>query len=116
MRDPGGMGTGGTMQSKGTWQIAVGLIFLAVTVFVLPMPLFEVSSGIAGQGAVTLFVLGVCLLTVGLGLVAVGLHKRSRYLRTARNYDTREPSASDEDRPVNPHALPNTYGALPPTG
>ena len=104
------------MQSKGTWQIAVGLIFLAATVFVLPMPLFEVFSGIAGQGAVTLFVLGVCLLTVGLGLVAVGLHKRSRNLRTARTYDTREPSTSDEDRPVNPHARPNTYGALPPTG
>jgi len=46
--------------------------------------------------------------------IAAGLHKRSRNLRTARNYDTREPSASDADRPVNPQALPNTYGALPP--
>lgn len=104
------------MQSKGTWQIAVGSIFLAATVFVLPMPLFEVFSGIAGQGAVVLFVLGLGLLVGGLGFVAVGLHKRSRNLRTARSYDTREPSSSDEDRPVNPHALPNSYGALPPPG
>ena len=104
------------MQSKGTWQIAVGSIALAATVFVLPMPLFEVFSGIAGQGAAALFVLGLGLLVGGLGLVAVGLHKRSRNLRTARSYDTREPSSSDEDRPVNPHAVPNTYGALPPPG
>jgi len=104
------------MRSKGTWQIAVGSIFLAGTVFVLPMPLYEVFSGIAGQGAVALFVLGLGLLTGGLGFVAVGLHRRSRNLRTARSYDTREPSSSDEDRPVNPHALPNTYGALPPPG
>lgn len=101
------------MKPKGTWQIAVGIIFLAATVFVLPMPLFEVSSGIAGQGAVPLFVLGPGLLAVGLGFVAVGLRKRSRNLRTARSYDTREPSSSDEDRPDNPHALPNTYGAFP---
>lgn len=104
------------MQPKGTSQIAVGSTFLAATVFVLPMPLFEVFSGIAGEGAVALFILGLGLLAVGLGLVAVGLHKRSRNLRTARTYDTREPSASDADRPVNPHALPNTYGALPPPG
>ena len=102
------------MQSKGTWQIAVGLIFLAFTVFVLPMPLFEVFTGIAGQGEVALFVLGLGLLAVGSWACCGGLHKRSRNLRTARNYDTREPSASDADRPVNPHALPNTYGALPP--
>ena len=104
------------MKSKGTWQIAVGIIFLAATVFVLPMPLFEVSSGIGGQGAVALFGLGLGLLVVGLSFVAVGLRKRSRNLRTARTYDTREASASDEDRPVNPHALPNTYGAFPPAG
>jgi len=46
--------------------------------------------------------------------IAAGLHKRSRNLRTARTYDTREPSASDADRPVNPQALLNSYGALPP--
>lgn len=104
------------MKSKGAWQVAGGAIFLAVTVFVLPMPLFEVFSGVAGQGAVALFVLGLGLLVVGLGFVAVGLHKRSRNLRTARTYDTREPSSSDGDRPVNPHALPNIYGATPPPG
>ena len=104
------------MKSKGTWQIAAGSIALAVTVFVLPGPLFEVFSGIAGQGAVALFGLGLGLLLAGLGLVGVGLHKRSRNLRTARSYDTREPSSADEDRPVNPHAVPNTYGALPPPG
>ncbi|CAH0128053.1 hypothetical protein SRABI26_00148 [Arthrobacter sp. Bi26] len=104
------------MKPKGTWQIAVGSIALAATVFVLPMPLFDVFSGIAGQGAVALFVLGLGLLVGGLGFVAVGLHKRPRNLRTARSYDTREPSSADEDRPVNPHAVPNTYGALPPPG
>jgi len=104
------------MKSKGTWQIAVGIISLAATVFVLPMPLFEVVSGIAGQGAVALFVIGLGLLVAGLGFVAVGLLKRSRNLRTPRSYDTREPSSSDGDRPVNPHAVPNTYGALPPPG
>ena len=104
------------MQSKGTWQIAVGSIFLAATVFTLPMPLFEVFSGSAGQGAAAVFVLGLALLAAGLGLVAVGLYKRSRNLRTPRSYDTREPSSSDEDRPTNPHSLPHTYGALPPQG
>ena len=104
------------MQSKGTWLIAVGLILLAATVSVLPTPLFEVFSGTAGQGAVALFVLGLVLLAGGLVFVAVGLRKRSRNLRTARSYDTREPSSPDADRPVNPHALPNSYGALPPPG
>jgi hypothetical protein len=102
------------MKSKGTWQIAVGITSLVVTVFVLPMPLFEVFSGIAGQGAAALFVLGLVLLVAGLGFVSVGLLKRSRDRRTARSYDTREPTSSDGDRPVNPHAVPNTYGALPP--
>ena len=104
------------MKPKGKWQIAVGIVFLVATVFVLPMPLFEVFSGIAGPGAVALFVLGLSLLVGGLGFVAEGLQKRSQNLRTARSYDTREPSSSDEDRPVNPHALPNAYGALPPPG
>lgn len=101
---------------QGTRQIAGGFTALPATVFVLPMPLFEVFSGIADQGAAALFVLGPGLLLVGLGLIAVGLYKRSRNLRTARSYDTREPSSSDEDRHVNPHAVPNTYGALPPPG
>jgi ABC-type nickel/cobalt efflux system permease component RcnA len=102
------------MQSKGTRQIAVGLILLAATVFVLPTPLFEVSSGIAGQGAVVMFAVGLGLLLAGLGFVGVGLRKRSRNLRTPRTYDTREPSSSNEDRPVNPHAVPHSYGAVPP--
>ena len=102
------------MHSKGSWQIAVGLAFLAATVFVLPTPLFEVSSGRGGQSAVVMFVVGLGLLAGSLGLVSTGLYKRSRNLRTARSYDTREPSTSDGDRPVNPHALPNTYGAIPP--
>ena len=104
------------MHSKGSWQIIVGLILLAATVFVLPMPLFEVVSGVAGPGAVVMFVVGLGLLAGSLGFIAVGLYKRSRNLRTARSYDTREPASSDGDRPVNPHALPNTYGAIPPQG
>lgn len=104
------------MHSKGSWQIVVGLILLAATVFVLPIPLFEVSSGGAGQGTVVMFVVGLGLLVGSLGLVSVGLYKRSRNLRTPRSYDTREPSTSDGDRAVNPHALPNTYGAIPPPG
>lgn len=102
------------MQSKGTWQIAVGLILLAATVFVLPTPLFEVFSDSAGQGAVVIFAVGLGLLLAGLGFIAVGLRKRSRNLRTPRTYDTREPSTSNEDRPANPHAVPHSYGAVPP--
>ena len=66
------------MQSKGTWQIAVGLILLAATVFVLPTPLFEVFSDSAGQGAAVMFAVELGLLLAGLGFVAVGLRKRSR--------------------------------------
>ena len=78
------------------------------------MPLFEVFSGIAGQGAMVMFAVGLGLLLAGLGFIAVGLRKRSRNLRTPRTYDTREPSSSNEDRPVNPHAVPQSYGAVPP--
>lgn len=104
------------MQSKGTWQIAAGSILLVATLFTLPMPLVDVLSGSAGQGAAAVFVLGLALLAAGLGLVAVGLYKRSRNLKTARSYDTREPASSDEDRPTNPHSMPHSYGALPPPG
>lgn len=104
------------MHSKGSWQIAVGLALLAATVFVLPTPLFEVSAGVAAQGALVMFVVGLCLLVGSLGFIAVGLVMRSRDLRTARSYDTREPSSADGDRPVNPYALPKTYGAIPPPG
>ena len=41
-------------------------------------------------------------------------YRRSRDLKTARTYATREPSSLDEDRPVNPYAIPKSYGALPP--
>ncbi|RKR12740.1 hypothetical protein [Arthrobacter oryzae] len=102
------------MQSKRTWQITVGSILLAATMFVLPMPLAEVFTGIAGQGAAVMFVVGLGLLVGGLGFIAVGLRKQSRNLRTARTYDTREASSSNEDRPVNPYAVPNPYGAVRP--
>lgn len=104
------------MYSKGSWQITVGLVLLAATVFVLPMSLFEVATGVAAQGALVMFVVGLSLLLGSFALIAVGLSLRSRNLRTARSYHTREPSSSDGDRPVNPHALPNSYGAIPPLG
>ena len=102
------------MKSKGTWQIVVGSAALAATLFVLPTPLFHVASGSADAGATGLFILGLALLTGGLGLLGYGLFRRSRDLNTARSYATREPSSLDEDRPVNPHAIPTSYGAVPP--
>ncbi|MGO4193312.1 hypothetical protein AB4Y67_16800 [Arthrobacter sp. YAF17] len=97
------------MKSKGTWQIAVGSAALAATLFVLPTPLFQVTSGVADAGATGLFILGLALLAGGLGILGYGLFRRSRNLNTARSYATREPSSLDEDRPVNPHALPKTF-------
>jgi predicted phage tail protein len=102
------------MKSKGTWQIAVGSAALAATLFVLPTPLFRVASGSADAGATGLFVLGLALLAGGLGSLGYGMFRRSRELNRARSYDTREPSSLDEDRPVNPHAIPKSYGAVPP--
>jgi hypothetical protein len=61
-----------------------------------------------------MFAVGLGLLVAGLGFVAVGLRKRSRNLRTARTHDTREASSSNEDRPVNPYAVPNPYGSVRP--
>ena len=102
------------MKSKGTWQIVAGSLALAATVFVLPTPLFQVAAGRADAGGAVLFVVGLALLAGGLAFVGVGLFRRSRDLGTARNYATREPSSLDEDRPVNPYAIPKSYGAVPP--
>lgn len=102
------------MMSKGTWQIAVGGVALAATIFVLPAPLLHVASGSADAGAVGLFVLGLALLAAGLGSLGIGLYRRSRDLKTARSYATREPSSLDEDRRVNPYGIPRSYGAVPP--
>jgi hypothetical protein len=102
------------MKSKGFWQISVGSIALTATIFVLPTPLYQVATGSAGAGATGLFVLGLVLLAGGIGLVGLGLVRRSRDLKTARSYANREPSSSDEDRPVNPYGIPKSYGAVPP--
>ena len=102
------------MKSKGTWHIVAGSLALAATIFVLPTPLFQVATGSADAGATGLFVLGLALLAGGLGSVGIGLYRRSRDLKTARSYATREPSSSDEDRPVNPYGIPRSYGAVPP--
>ena len=102
------------MKSNGTRLIVAGSLALAAAIFVLPTPLFQVASGSADAGAAGLFILGLALLAGGVGLLGVGLYRRSRDLKTARTYATREPSALDEDRPVNPYAIPKSYGALPP--
>lgn len=102
------------MKSNGTRLIVAGSLALAAAVFVLPTPLFQVASGRADAGATGLFMLGLALLAGGLAVLGVGLYRRSRDLKTARTYATREPSALDEDRPVNPYAIPRSYGAVPP--
>ena len=102
------------MKSSGTWQIAAGSLALAATIFVLPSPLYQVVRGSADTGATGLFILGLALLAGGLGSVGFGLYRRTRNLKTARSYATREPSSLDEDRPVNPYGIPKSYGAVPP--
>ena len=72
------------------------------------------ATGSADAGVTGLLALGLALLAGGLGLLGVGLHRRSRDLKTARTYATREPSSLDEDRPVNLYAIPKSYGGLPP--
>ena len=103
------------MKSNGAWQTAVGALALLATVFVLPSPLFHVASGGTDAAATGLFVLGLALLAGGLGLTGYGLFRRSRDLSRPRSYGTREPSSVDGDRPVNPHAIPPSYGAVPPS-
>lgn len=102
------------MRSKGFWQITAGAIALAATIFVVPTPLYQVATGSAGAGATGLFVLGLALFAGGICSVAWGLLRRTRDLKTARSYASREPSSVDEDRPVNPYAIPKSYGAVPP--
>lgn len=97
------------MKSKGMWQIVVGSAALTATLFVLPTPLFQVASGRADAGATGLFILGLALLAGGLGFLGYGLFRRTRDLNTARSYATKERSSLDEDRPVNPHALPKSF-------
>jgi hypothetical protein len=92
---------------KGSLQIALGGLALFATLFVLPSSLYDVVSGDATGGGMSLFFLGLALLASGLVLVAVGLIKRSRDLRTARTYASREPSLPSADRPQNPYA-PNS--------
>lgn len=105
---------GGTMKANGRMPIALGSAALAAALFVLPTPLFHVASGNADAGATGLFILGLALLAGGLGFLAYGLIRRSRELNTARSYATRAPSSLGEDRPVNPYAIPRSYGAVPP--
>lgn len=102
------------MKSKGSILIIVGLVCLAATVFILPTPAFEVLSAKSGPGTAGLFGVGLTLLLAALVLIASGIRRRSRDLRTARTYDTREPASHDGDRPVNPYELPKSYGAVPP--
>ena len=102
------------MKPNGTRQIVAGSLALAAALFVLPTPLFQVATGSADAGVAGLFVLGLALLAGGLGLLGFGLYRRSRNLKTARTYANREPSSLDEDRPVNPYAVPKSYGAVPP--
>lgn len=92
---------------KGNLHIVLGGLALFATLFVLPSSLYDVVSGNAAGGGISLFVLGLVLLAGGLVLVAVGLVKRSRDLRAARTYDTREPSLPSADRPQNPY-VPNS--------
>ena len=102
------------MKSNGSRHIVAGSLALAAAFFVLPTPLFQVATGSADAGAAGLFILGLAPLVGGLGLLGFGLYRRSRDLNTARTYATREPSSLDEDRPVNPYAIPKSYGAVPP--
>ena len=101
------------MKHKGMALIAAGAVSLAAAVFLLPTPLFEVLAGKTGLVSLP-FVAGLVALVAALALLAVGFRRRGRDLRTARTYDSREPSSLDGDRPSNPYALPKSYGALPP--
>ena len=100
------------MGSKGTLFIGSGVALLAAALIVMPLPLFDALSGRGAPGLA--LAAGIAVLLAGLGLLVVGLRRRSRNLRTPRTYATKEPTSLDEDRPVNPYALPKSYGAIPP--
>lgn len=96
----------GMMSSHGK-LLLIGGTSLVAALFILPTPLFEVFSGRADGAAYVLFAVGALLLVEGLALVTMGLRNRSKDLRTARTYENREGSTSDEDRPANPHDYPS---------
>ena len=94
------------MHTKGTRRLIGGGIALVATIFILPTPLFEVFNGTTEGLTMVLFVLGAALLLGGLVLVVTGLRLRSRDLHTPRNYDTRQPTSQDDDRPIDSHSMP----------
>lgn len=100
------------MGSKGTLFIGSGVALLAAALIMMPLPLFDALSGRGVRGVA--LAAGTAFLLAGLGLLVTGLRRRSRNLRTPRTYATQEPTSLDEDRPVNPYALPKSYGAIPP--
>lgn len=97
------------MKSKGRLQISLGSVLLFGTLFVLPSSAYDVLSGRAPDGSLALSVLGLALLAGGAGLLGIGLVRRSRDLRAARTYDSREPSIPDPERPENPYAPPPAF-------
>ena len=100
------------MGSKGTLFIGPGAALLAAALIMMPLPLFYALSGRGVPGVA--LAAGIAVLLAGLGLLVVGLRRRSHNLRTPRTYATQEPTSLDEDRPANPYALPKSYGAIPP--
>lgn len=97
------------MNARGTLQISLGGLLLFGTLFVLPSSAYDVGSGQASDVAVALFVIGLALLGGGVVLLSIGMVRRSRNLRTARTYDTREPSIPDPEHPNNPYAPPAAF-------
>lgn len=93
-------------KAKGLIETAIGILTLFASVFVLPLPLYEIASGRAGDGSMLPVIVGLAVLLCGLVLLCRGLLKRSRDLRTPRTYDSWEPTPSDRDRPENPYQVP----------
>jgi hypothetical protein len=100
---------GEAMKSKGRLQISLGSVLLFGTLFVLPSSAYGVLSGTASEGSLALFVVGLVLLAGGSGLLGIGLVRQSRNLRTARTYDSREPSIPGPERPENAYAPPPAF-------
>lgn len=99
-------------KAKGLIETAIGILALFGSVFVLPLPLYEVVSGRAGDGSMPPMIVGLALLLCGLVLLCRGLLKRARDLRTPRTYDSWEPTPSDRDRPENPYQVPSAATQL----